>query len=134
MNKSSFLRVVGASALVIGTSVAVALPASAAAGTDKSSDGTCTESSNVRLTVNNGQNDKLKVKAQITSGQRGDQIEYVIADNGNKVKIGNKDTGKKGKTTISAVIRNVEGTDTVVFTSTNTDTLEVCEATVIFNR
>lgn len=121
-------------AIAISATVAAGLPAQAAGGAADSTRGTCTESSHVRLSVNKAKHDKLQVKAMLTRGQRGDRIEYVVADNGNKVKVGNKDTGKQGKTTIHLNIPNVEGRDTVLFTSTNTDTAEICTAQVIFKN
>lgn len=131
MNKAAFARIAGVAVIGISASAALGSPTQAA-GTDDSTRGTCTGPSNVRLIVTDGGNDRLNVKAQITDRQRGEQIQYVIADNGNKVKTGNKDTGRKGKTTIVATIQNVGGRDNIVFTSTNTETVEVCTASLIF--
>jgi hypothetical protein len=133
MNKARSFRIAGVAAIALSASLAAGLPAQAAGNPADSTRGTCTGDSHVKLSVNNGKGDKLKVKAMLTRGDRGDRIEYVLADNGNKVKIGNKDTGKQGKTTIRLNIPNVEGTDSVLFTSTNTDTLEICTALVVFD-
>ena len=145
MNKPGMTRLAGVAALAIGASVAVGLPAQASVagggGGGGGTDGTCTGSSDIRLdvmkqrnTLGAPQDDKLKVTARITRGQRGDELTFVIADNGNKVDAGTKNTGKKGKTTIRKTIRNVEGNDLILFTSTNQDTLEICTAEVLFDR
>jgi hypothetical protein len=139
MNKRALARMSGVAAVAISASVALGLPAQAAAPAGGSNKGTCTESSHIKLNVMSEKNmsqkqHRLRVMATITGGQNGDSLAYVITDNGAQVVAGVKITKQNGKTIVRKSIRNLRGTDTIIFTSTNAGTAEVCTAEVTYGQ
>lgn len=132
MNGSKMARFGGVAAIALSASVALGLPAQADDGGSGSTKGTCTGSSSIKVKVTSHK-DMLVVSAKIKGGQKGDDITYVISDNGTPVATGDQTTSKNGQTTIRESIPNLEGTDTIDFTATDSVTGEVCTAEFTYN-
>lgn len=132
MNRSGIARVGGAAALVLGASVAFGLPAQAADDGNGSTRGTCSGDSSLKVQVQT-KKDQLVIKAKVTGGMAGDTWTYVITDNGTEVVVGDETSGKNGKFIIRESIPNLEGTDTINFTTTDSVTGEVCTADISYD-
>lgn len=129
MNRSKWTRIGAVAVATLSATVAMGLSANAAQ-THNGTRGTCSESSHIKLMVTSQQHNRLQVRATITHGQQGDGLAYVIADNGVNIVEGLKNTKRNGTVTVRRSIPNLQGMDTVLFTSTNTGTGEVCTAQV----
>jgi hypothetical protein len=133
MKKIAIAQLGGVAALALGASVAMGLPAQAAGADGGTTKGTCSGDSSIKVQVTSHK-DELVIKAKLSGGHKGDTVTYVIADNGTQVVTGDQNTSKNGKTTIRESIPNLDGTDTIDFTSLDAATGETCTAQVVYNR
>lgn len=133
MNRSGIARVGGAAALVLGASVAMGLPAQASEdGGSGTTQGTCSGDSSLKVQVQT-KKDQLVIKAKVKGGVAGETWTYVIADNGTEVVGGDETSRKNGKFVVRESFPNLEGTDTINFTITDTATGETCTAEITYN-
>ncbi len=128
MTRSTTIRAAGAAALALGVSVSLALPAQAKDGAG-STHGSCSGTSTYKV-VASGHKDSIVVKAKIATDVGGEAWAYGIADNGTTVVAGDATTRKNGKLVVRQSIPNLEGTDTIDYTATDSVTGETCSAAV----
>jgi predicted secreted protein len=128
MHGTGIVRLAGVAAVALGVSVVLSLPAQAASST--SSHGTCsgTSTTKVKATV---KGDAIVVKAKVATDVAAEAWSYSIADNGSTVVADVATTGSDGKFKVKATIPNLEGTDTVDVTATDSVTGETCTAEAV---
>jgi hypothetical protein len=128
--KRSIVRLSGAAAVALGASVALGLPAQAQDGGSTSVHGDCSATSTykVKATV---KKDTIVVKAKIATGVAGETWTYSISDNGTVVVEGDATTNDDGKIKGTFKIPNLEGTDTIDLSATDTVTGETCSAELV---
>lgn len=128
--KRSIVGLSGAAAVALGASVALGLPAQAQDGGSTSAHGDCSATSTykVKATV---KKHTIVVKAKIETGVTGETWTYSISDNGTTVVEGDATTGANGKIKGTFKIPNLEGTDTLDLSATDTVTGETCVAELV---
>jgi hypothetical protein len=126
----SIVRLSGVAAIALGASVAFGLPAHAQDAGSTSTHGSCSATSTykVKATVKKG---TIVVKAKIETGVAGEAWTYSISDNGTTVVEGDATTGADGKLKGAFKIPNLEGTDTIDLSATDTVTGETCSAELV---
>ncbi len=124
------VRLAGVGAIALGASVALGLPAQAQVSGSTSTHGDCSATSTykVKATV---KKDTIVVKTQIATGVGGEAWTYSIADNGTTVIAGDATTAGNGKLKGKFVIANLDGTDTLDLSATDTVTGETCTAQLV---
>ena len=129
MNRS-IARLSGVAAIALTASVALSLPAQAKDDGSESTKGSCSATSTykVKATV---KKDTIVVKAKIATGVAGETWTYIIADNGATVIEGEATTNEDGKLKGAFKIPNLEGTDTIDISATDTVTGETCSAQLV---
>jgi hypothetical protein len=128
MNRTGILRTTGAAALALGASLAIGLPAQAAS--PASTHGTCSATSTYKVNAS-ANDDSITVKAKIKTDTAGETWGYTVADNGTTVVTGDATSAKNGKVKIRETIPNLDGTDTIDVTATDSVTGETCVAEVL---
>lgn len=130
MTRTALTRVAGAASLALGLSLALGMPAQAKGG-DASTHGSCSATSTYKVLAT-GHKDTIRVKAQVKTDAAGELWTFDVSDNGSSVATGDGTTAKNGKLKVKASIPNLEGTDTIGFTATDSVTGETCTAEVAF--
>jgi hypothetical protein len=126
MQKSTVTRRVGTIGLGLGLAAALGTPAFANHGSPPVK-GTCSGSSTVKLyTSEHGKG--IKVTAKIKTGVAGEAWDWTISDNGSTVAADESVTNADNKLIVRATVPNLEGSDTIDFSATDTVTGEVCTA------
>jgi hypothetical protein len=125
--KRSIVRLSGVAALALGASVALGLPAQAQNAVSASTHGSCSGTSTYKVTAT-VKKDTIVVKAKIATGVAGEVWTYSLSDNGTTVVAGDATTGDNGKIKGTFKIANLDGTDTVDISATDTVTGETCAA------
>ena len=132
MNRNHLARVAGAMSLAIAFAAVTGLPAQAKSG--ESAKGACSATSTWKLSADSAKTDSIKVKAKVASGVTGELWLWAISDNGSDVATGESTTDTNGKFKVKQTIADLEGDDTIGFTSTNTVTGETCTGEVVFDK
>jgi hypothetical protein len=127
MNRT-IVRMSGVAALALGASIALGLPAQA--GESTSTHGSCSATSTYKVKATAKKN-TIVVKAQVKTGVAGEAWTFSIADNGTPVAEGDATTGPDGKLKGSFKFANLDGTDTIDLTATDTVTGETCSAQLV---
>jgi len=133
MKRSGIIRLAGAATLALGISAAMGMPAQAKGGSTESAHGDCSATSTWKLNAS-GKKDSITVKAKVATDVAGETWSYTLADNGAPVAAGDATTNKNGKFKAKASIPNLEGTDTLDFTATDSVTGETCVGQVVFEK
>ena len=128
MQLSAVARLSGTTLMIVGAAAIAPLPAQATVAVQGSAMRHCTQSSHIRLAVDDHRHDRLRVRVTISGDQSGGDVAYVIEDNGTDVTQGVKQTKRHGSTTVRRFIPDRHGSDTVIFVSTNHATWEMCAA------
>lgn len=80
-----------------------------------------------------GHKDMIVVKAKVATDVAGEAWAYSIADNGTTIVFGDGTTSKSiAKLVVRQSMPNLEGTDTIDFTATDSATGETCVAQVVY--
>ena len=128
MYRKTTSRIAGAGALALCFGVALGVPAQAS--DTNPVNGTCSGTSTVKLyTSEHGKG--IKVKAKIKTGTAAEAWDWSVSDNGTTVAADQSTTNSNGKLVVRATIPNLDGTDTVDFTATDTVTGETCTAEAV---
>ena len=133
MNRTRIASLVGAAALALSVTAAMGLPAQAKDGGTESAHGSCSADSTWKLNAT-GHGDNIKIKAKVATGVAGETWTYSISDNGTEVAAGDATTNKDGKLKAKVLTANLDGTDTIDATATNTVTGETCAGEVVFDK
>jgi len=128
VKRSTVTRTAGIASLGLGLAIALGAPALANNGTPVK--GTCSGTSHVKLYTSEHKKG-INVQAQIKTGVKGELWDWSISDNGTTVAADQSATDDNDKLVVKASIPNLDGSDTVDFTATNTVTGETCTAEAV---
>jgi hypothetical protein len=130
MHPKKIARIAGAASIALCLGISFESSAQAhSAGPATGHKGTCSATSTVKLAVS-GHKKGNKVTAQVKTDVANEAWDWSISDNGTTVANDESSTRKNDKLVVRQTLANLDGTDTVDFTATDSVTGETCTAEV----
>jgi len=130
MNRTRIASLAGAAALALSVTAAMGLPAQAKNSGTQQASGTCSATSTWKLSAHSHK-DGIALQAKVRTDTGNEMWTYSISDNAVEVVAGDVTTNEGGNLKVKTMIADLEGTDTIDFTATDSVTGETCTGEVV---